>query len=163
MAGAGKPRANPVAWLVLGIPAATILAGIATLWVAAGGSAVDASPDPVRRMAQVQQVALDADEVAAREGLSATLYIEGEVLRLELRPAPGTVTPVLQLVHPIESDADVALDFEPGPDGWRHPGGYPDQVAWNLRLVAPDGRWRLVGRHVPGADRIELAPAVPAP
>ena len=72
-------------------------------------------------------------------------------------------TPVLQLVHPIESDADVALDFEPGPDGWRHPGGYPDQVAWNLRLVAPDGRWRLVGRHVPGADRIELAPAVPAP
>lgn len=163
MAGAGKPRANPVAWLVLGIPAATILAGIATLWVAAGGSAVDASPDPVRRMAQVQQVALDADEVAAREGLSATLHIEGELLRLELRPAPGTVTPVLQLVHPIESDADVALDFEPGPDGWRHPGGYPDQVAWNLRLVAPDGRWRLVGRHVPGADRIELAPAVPSP
>ncbi len=163
MAGDHKRRANPVAWLVLGIPAATILAGIATLWVAAGGSAVDASPDPVRRMAQVQEVALDADAVAAREGLSATLHLEDGMLRLELRPAPGTTTPVLQLVHPIESDADLALDFTPGPTGWRHPGAYPDGIAWHLRLVAPDGRWRLVGRHVPGATRIELAPAVPAP
>lgn len=163
MAGEGKRGANPVAWLVLGIPAATILAGIATLWVAAGGSAVDASPDAVRRVAQVQQVGLEADAVAAREGLSATLHIEDGTLRLELRPAPGVVAPVLQLVHPIESDADRTLDFGPDPAGWRHPGTYPGDIAWHLRLFAPDGRWRLVGRHAPGATRIELAPSVPAP
>lgn len=162
MAGEPPRRANLVAWLVLGIPAATLLAGLATLRVAAGGSATDASPDAVRRVAQVQQVALDADAAAAREGMSATLHVDDGALRLELRPAPGVEAPVLQLVHPIESDADQVVQFEPGPAGWRHPGTYPDGVAWHLRLSAPDGRWRLVGRHVPGATRIELAPAVPA-
>ena len=55
---------NPVLWLVLGIPALTIVAGVWTLMVAAGNSAVDADPDPVRRTAQVQVASVEADAEA---------------------------------------------------------------------------------------------------
>lgn len=154
---------NPVAWLLLLIPVATLLAGLWTLRVAAGRSAVDASPDPVRRIAQVQQVALDADEVAAHEGLSARLVLDADGATVQLAPAPDTVAPVLRLVHPIEADADRVLDFAPSPQGWRTQGELPRDVAWHLRLQSADGRWRLVGRYRPGDAAVELAPAVAAP
>lgn len=159
----GTPRsvlANPVAWLVLLLPLATISAGIWTLWLAAGPGATDASPDEVRRMAQVQEAALDADEVAAREGMSARLYLLDDGLRLELAPLPGTVAPQLQLVHPVQARHDRVLGFRPGPDGWRSDDSFAGDIAWRLRLVAADGRWRLVGRYHPGDTDVALVPAL---
>lgn len=153
---------NPVAWLVLLLPAAAIVGGIWTIWLAAGPGATDASPDEVRRMAQVQEAAMDADEVAAREGLSARLHLLDDGLRLELLPMPGTMAPQLQLVHPVEARHDRLLGFSPGPDGWRSEETIAGDIAWRLRLVAPDGRWRLVGRYRPGDRVVELLPALPA-
>ena len=66
---------NPVLWLVLAIPAATIVAGVWTLVVASGKSAVDADPDPVRRTAQVQIASIEADSEALRRKLSQALVM----------------------------------------------------------------------------------------
>jgi len=154
---------NPVAWLLLAIPTATVAAGIWTLVVASGESAVDAQPDPVRRTAQVQVVAMDADEQAARLGLSATLEIAADGSRVRVEGPAGTVAPVLQLVHPIESSLDRALALTPGPQGWRVEGEVAARHAWQLRLVAADGHWRLVGRYRPGDTSLRLEPALPAP
>ena len=35
--------------------------------------------------------------------------------------------------------------------------------AWQLQLVAHDGRWRLVGRYRPGDTAVDLRPALEAP
>ena len=154
---------NPVAWLLLAIPAATVAAGIWTFMVASGESAVDAQPDPVRRTAQVQVVAMDADEKAARLGLAATVELRGEGAVVRVEGPGGTVAPVLQLVHPIESSLDRSLALAPGPDGWSTTDAVAAGHAWQVRLVAADGHWRLVGRYHPGDASVRLEPALPAP
>lgn len=155
-------RRNPVAWLMIAIPAATVVAGFWTLWLAASESGVDTNPDKVRRTAQVQVTSLVPDEIAAREGLSAELSVGADGVLVQVRPASGPVAPVLQLVHPIESSLDRELALVPDPRGWRAPPFPAGQEAWHLRLVAADGRWRLVGRYRPGDTAIRLEPAVAA-
>ena len=142
-----KPwRRNPVAWLMIVIPAATVVAGFWTLWLAASESGVDSNPDTVRRTAQIQ--------------VTSRVRIDGDALLVTVLPSTGAVAPELQLVHPIENSLDRQLDLSPDPRGWRANGTVAGQQAWHLRLVAADGSWRLVGRYRPGDTEILLEPAV---
>jgi hypothetical protein len=156
-------RFNPVVWLVVGIPAATVIAGIWTLMLAAGDSATDAHPDQVRRMAQVQQASTDADETAAREGLAARVQVGRDHVLVSVAPTAGTRAPVLMLRHPIESSLDRALTLSPFPGGWRADESLAAAHGWQLQLVAADGRWRLVGRYRPGDTELVLRPALAPP
>ena len=155
-------RFNPVLWLVIGIPAATVVAGIWTLMLAAGDSATDSHPDKVRRMAQVQEASLEADQVAAREGLTARVQIDAGHVLVTVFPTAGTRAPVLMLRHPIESTLDQELPLSPYPGGWRGPASMAAAHGWQLQLVAADGRWRLVGRYRPGDSEVTLRPALEA-
>lgn len=156
-----KPwRRNPVAWLMIIIPAATVVAGFWTLWLAASESGVDSNPDTVRRTAQIQVTSLEPDENASRLGLSGRVWIDGEALLVEVLPSSGTVAPQLQLVHPIENSLDRHFDLSPDPRGWRADGALAGKQAWHLRLVAADGSWRLVGRYRPGDTEVQLEPSV---
>lgn len=156
-------RFNPVAWLVVIIPVATVVAGVWTLILAAGDSATDAHPDRVRRMAQVQEASLDADETAAREGLAARVRIAPDHVLVSVTPGGGTRAPVLMLRHPIESGLDRALALSPHPGGWRSQESLAAAHGWQLQLVAADGRWRLVGRYRPGDSDLVLRPALAPP
>ena len=153
-------RRNPVAWLMILIPAATVVAGVWTVWLAASESGVDSNPDPVRRTAQIQVTSLEPDENASRRGLSGRVWFDGETLLVAVLPSSGTVAPQLQLVHPIEKSLDHHLDLSPDPRGWRANGTLAGKQAWHLRLVGADGSWRLVGRYRPGDTDIPLEPAV---
>lgn len=154
-------KRNPVAWLMVGIPLLTVVAGFWTLWLAAGSGATDSHPDRVRRMAQVQEASLAADENAAALGLRARLRIDGHATVVSLEPSPGTQAPVLRLVHPFESSRDRLIELSPGPNGWRGD-SLAGPHAWQLQLTAVDGSWRLVGRYVPGDTAVAMAPAVAA-
>lgn len=153
-------RRNPAAWLVIALPAATVLAGFATLWVAASDSGVDASPDPVKRTAQIQVAAMEADQAAADAGLRARLVLDAQGTLVAVTPSAGPLAPQLQLVHPIESERDRALPLQPDPAGWRSSEAWAGSEAWHVRLVAHDGRWRLVGRYRPGDTEVLLEPSV---
>ena len=153
-------RRNPVAWLMIAIPAATVVAGFWTLWLAASESGVDTHPDKVRRTAQVQVTSLEPDQAAARLGLSADVLVDAGGVLVQVQPSSGPVAPQLQLVHPIESSLDRDLALSPDPRGWRSAETLAGQEAWHLRLVAADGSWRLVGRYRPGDSAIRLEPAV---
>ena len=155
-------RRNPVAWLMIVIPAATVVAGFWTLWLAASESGVDSNPDTVRRTAQIQVTSLAPDENASRRGLSGRVLLDGDTLLVTVGPGSGTVAPQLQLVHPIENTLDRHYDLRPDPRGWRGDGGLAGQQAWHLRLVAADGSWRLVGRYRPGDTQVVLEPSVRA-
>jgi hypothetical protein len=153
-------RRNPVAWLMIAIPAITVVAGFWTLWLIASESGVDAHPDKVRRTAQVQVTSLEPDMEAARLGLSAKVSLDGGGVVVAVLPSSGPVAPQLQLVHPIESSLDRTLSLAPDPRGWRSADSPEGQEAWHLRLVAADGSWRLVGRYQPGDTQVQLEPAV---
>ena len=158
-----KPwRRNPAAWLMILIPAATVVAGFWTLWLAASESGVDSNPDLVRRTAQIQVTSLAPDQAAARLGLRGRVWFDGDAMLVAVTPSSGAVAPQLQQVHPIESSLDRHFDLRPDPRGWRADASLAGREAWHVRLVAADGSWRLVGRYRPGDTEISLEPSVSA-
>ena len=90
---------EPMVWLMLGIPAATVLAGIATLVIASSAGGLDAAPEPVQRTLQAQVADLGPDRRAAAAGMQATLRVDGAGrIDVALPASPGA--PTLRLVHP---------------------------------------------------------------
>lgn len=158
-----SPWRNPVMWLVAGLPAASVVAGIA-LVVIANLDGSDAVPDPVRRTAQIQQVDLGPDAVAQRAGLSAIVRSEDGVL--EVLPVTGgfdRAKPLRAvLLHPARAAADRSLTLMPGPTGWRTTATVDPGHDWNVRLESADGRWRLLGRLPKGQHAAHLRPALRA-
>lgn len=156
-----KPRPawrQPMFWLVLAIPLATLAAGWHLLGIAGGDRATDSSPDRVLRTAQVQVTDLSADEAAAQRALSARLSVGSEGLRVDAAFAETDLR--LQLVHPADSGLDRELRLTRDGDGWQGDALPDTSIAWHLRLQPVDGGWRLVGRWRPGSDSAELQPAL---
>jgi hypothetical protein len=144
---------EPMVWLMLAIPAATVVAGVATWRVARADGALDAVPEAVARVAQVQVADTHADEAAAARGLRATLEVGAD----GRWTVAGVDAHRLTLVHPTRARDDLAwtrLDGRwSGPAVPRHAHG---------RVVLEGDGWRLVGRWRPDATRVELHPAVAA-
>lgn len=161
---------NPMLWLVVGLPALVVVAGLSTVVIAirAGGS--DAIPEDVRRMAQVQTAELGPDARAAEQGLSLVFSVQDDALAL--LPASGEIdraAPLtLALHHPTDAAQDRSLRFAPSVDGWRldtradAPALDPGHD-WRVVATAADGRWRLHGRLVAGERAVLLRPAFDTP
>lgn len=155
-----RPR-NTVILLLVGLPLATLAAGAATLALIGRGG-LDAVADPVRRTAQVQQVDLQADEAAARLGLSGSIGLGDGFTRLALSGdlVRGSDAPLaLRLEHPLDARLDRELRLQPRDDGWQAP-AFDADVGWRLSVTPADGTWRLVARWPRGARRVVLAPAL---
>jgi hypothetical protein len=158
------PWRNPMVWLMLALPAAAVIAGLATVWIAVRAGGSDAIPEDVRRTAQVQTVALGPDAEAAARGLSLVLSVRGDALLL--LPAGGDLradarTPLrLALRHPTRAVEDVELRAQAGTDAWRASHALDRSHDWRVEVRAADGRWRLVGRLPAGAGATLLRPAL---
>ncbi len=157
------PLREPMLWLVIGLPAAAVVAGLLTLWIAirAGGS--DVIPEDVRRTAQIQMRDLGADQTARAAGLAFLLQRDAAGLRvLRLSGEAGQGALVLHLIHPSRASADRSVRFAAGDDARQARLVLPADHDWRLELLPADGRWRLVGRLPAGAVTARLQPALPA-
>lgn len=162
---------EPLVWLVIGLPAMVVVAGVWTLVVAARAGGADAVPDTVRRTAQVQQADLGPDREAARLGLEAELAVDASsgALQVSLRGPAADAQPALlwlELRHPVRAE-DQRLPLSRAGEAWR--GRLPDAGGgdgvphdWILRLGPEDGAWRLAGRLETEATAATLRPAVAA-
>ncbi len=162
----GARAAGPMLWLVLLIPALTVVAGISTVVIAVHSGSADAVIDPVRRTAQVQDRDLRADRQAAELGLGAQARFDPETgaLRLQLEGRPAVDAPLhLHVAHPVRGSLDLDVVLAPIGDGaWLgrlHP--FDASHDWNLVLRPEDDAWRLIGRMSAGADGFRLHPALP--
>lgn len=162
----GPRSAGAMLWLVLLIPALTVVAGISTVAIASRTGSADAVIDPVRRTAQVQDRDLRGDRHAADLGLSARadVDISTGALRLYIDGKPAVDAPLhLHVAHPARRSQDLDLTLVPAGDGaWLgrlHP--FDSGHHWNLVLRPENDTWRLVGRLGAGADEFQLEPAVP--
>jgi len=63
----------PVMWLVIGLPLASIVAGVGLVIVAIRSGGADVVRDEVQRTSQIQVTDLSADEQAMRRNLSALM------------------------------------------------------------------------------------------
>lgn len=149
---------NPVLLLLIGLPVATLSAGVATLAVIGRGG-LDTVGDPVRRTAQVQQVDLAADAAAQRMGLDGRLVLDGPMLRVDVPGVEGVTNLRLRLEHPLDAAQDAEMALRPVMGRWEAP-AFDARVGWRVSLVPADNAWRLVARWPRGAEAIELAPAL---
>lgn len=158
---------NPMLWLIVGLPAAVIVAGFATLAVAIDAGGSDAIPDEVRRTAQIQTSELGPDERAATLKLSAVLSVRDS--HLEVLPASGPLVddvalrgrPLrLLLQHPTLAAEDRELKLMPTANGWRTDHRLDIDHDWRLQLLPEGTAWRLRARLPAGQRGVLLAPAV---
>jgi len=139
---------EPLVWLVVGIPAATVVAGAFTWWIAAQRADSNVADDYYKRGLAINR-SLERESRAKALGLRAELTLAGENdLRLRLTGGatlPPTVSVVL--THPVRAEQDRRLSLDRQADG-----GYrivAPQVGagnWDVSIEAQD--WRVAGRHV---------------
>ena len=150
-------------WMLIAFPAAAVIGGAVTLWLAIrsdDGLVVD---DYYVRGKEINRV-LDRDRAAARLGLSADLRLDpdGRRLHLVLRGGPEAAPPPalrLQLLHATRAGLDRHLVLARTPGG-----GYtaplPPLAPGRWYVQIETDRWRLLGSlRLPGDTRLRIAPA----
>ncbi len=152
----------PVMWLVIGLPLASIVAGVGLVIIAMRAGGADTVNDEVQRMSQVQTTDLGPDAAAHKRGLSAVLRIEDGVV--EVLPATGEFerdAPLrIVLGHPIRAAEDVRLELPATATGWRIEAPIDPAHDWTVEALPADGSWRLHGRLPKQQHATRLAPSL---
>lgn len=152
---------EPMMWLVLGLPAASVVAS-AILVTLATRDASDSVGDIVQRTAQIQVADLGPDARARDLRLSAIVRMdEGYV---EVLPVTGDFdrkAPLrLVLRHPTLAAQDMELRVDPGDNGWRVDSEVGLDHDWKLELMPEGMPWRLQGRLPAGQRAAHVQPAI---
>lgn len=158
-----SPWREPMLWLVFGIPAATVIAGLATFAIALRAGSIDSVPAPVSRVAQAQVLTGTADATATRGDYHGTLRLQREAatwrIHVETVPAALADAPLQVLfVHPTLARGDVRVELD-GRASANVPA--PDFIPQQVIVHDAAGSWRLVGDY---AERpvLVLTPALAA-
>ncbi len=152
---------EPMMWLVLGLPAASVVAGVILVSLAARDSS-DSVGDVVTRTAQIQVSDLSPDARARDLRLSAIVRVDEGFL--EVLPVTGDFErgqPLrLVLRHPALAASDLELRAEPADNGWRAEVELPLDHDWKLEVMPEGMPWRLQGRLPAGQRAAHVKPAL---
>ena len=156
-----SPWRQPMMWLVIGLPAVTVVALVSLVIMAAGPGSTDSIDTSVRRTAQMQTSDLGPDQAAARLQLAALLRVDRASLELvPLHAGFDTAKPLrLAMRHPVRSELDRDFLLQPSGGTWRVPAPALELGHdWTLQLAPEGGAWRLQGRLVKGQLSARLQP-----
>ena len=155
---------EPMVWLMVGLPLASVVTGFMLLATAVRAGGADEVDDQVQHRAQAQVSELAPDERAGKLQLAALLQVRPG--RIELLPVSGELPrdqPLrLSLRHPTDSSQDKAIQLLPDAQGWGADVVVPVGHDWLLRLAPADEAWRLVGRLPMRSAAARMGPALPA-
>lgn len=142
------PLREPMLWLTIALPTASVVAGIALVVVALRSGGDDMVIDPVQRTAQIQVSELGPDERARALKLSAVVHVDKGAL--EVLPVSGDFARnqplTLILSHPSQATQDRRAVLAPSKLGWRTTAALDLDHDWLLQLAPQDNHWRLHGR-----------------
>ncbi|MFZ9406456.1 MAG: FixH family protein [Burkholderiaceae bacterium] len=144
---------EPLVWLVVGIPALTVVAGLFTWWIAAQRADSDVADDHYKRGLAINRI-LEREQAAQRAGLGARIEVtDSRGLELRLKAAPGTSLPeALQVVltHPVQASQDRRLLLVPAAGGVYRSMSTIEVTGfeghWGLALEGEG--WRLAGARL---------------
>jgi hypothetical protein len=141
-------------WLIAGLPASAVVAGIATFMIAAHKPDSLVSEQHVKQGMAVVSTASTLEEQAARLMIAAEISSQAGRLAVtlsgRLEKLPDTLT--MTVVHPTHADQDMRLKLAKS-----GPGIYvtelPEPLAGKRRIVLEpeDLAWRLAGEAQPTA------------
>ncbi len=144
---------EPLFWMVWGIPALTVVAGLFTWWIAAQRADSNVAEDWYKRGVTINR-SLERETRAQALGLKAELTLAAEHdmrLRLDGGAAPARVS--VTLVHPVRAEQDRHLSLDRQPDGsYRTVSPRVAAGTWGVTVEADD--WRIATRRAAfGPDR----------
>lgn len=133
-------------WLIIALPVSAVLAGIATIFIAAHDPD-DMVKTEYTKTGMVVQAAQEAQREAARLGLAGSLTFRDGTLELSLTPeTPPEPQLLLQLVHPTRADMDLQIPLLPmGQGKYQAHIALSGQGKRHLILEPPAQNWQLRG------------------
>ena len=153
---------EPMVWLVFGLPAASVVAGLLLVATAVRSGGADEVTDKVQRHAQIQLTELAPDQRAHAMNVAMLLRIDLD--SIEVLPVSGELprkqSLVLDLNHPTDASRDQRLVLLPSGQGWRVAARVDTSHEWIARLGPSDGDWRILGRMQVGGHAIRLGSAL---
>jgi len=134
---------EPWPWILMSGPAAVIVAGAATTWIAFASADGLVAEDYYRKGLAVNAV-LAREQAAERLGIAADLERSGETLRVRLRGASPDFV-FLRFVNATRASMDVRVRLEAAGAGLYEGRVLPLAPGrWRVILEDPRGEWRLV-------------------
>ena len=140
----GRPwYKEPWPWILMAGPAAAIVAGIATLWIAHATADGLVAEDYYKRGLAINQD-LRLERAALARGLQAKAAREGARLRVRLQGAAPDAL-IAQLAHATRAGQDLRLRLVRAADG-AYEAALPPLAPgrWHLILEDPRREWRIV-------------------
>jgi len=153
----------PELCLILGIPLATVLGGLLTLFVARQDLSDEGARADVKRTGQVQTADLSPDLAAARAGMSARLQVDRARGEVRVSLPPGVLAPAgieLDFVHSLHAGNDLHARLQPRDGAWVGRLAPDAGSRWRVVLGDSQRRWRLVGTLPRGSASLSLQPAL---
>ncbi|HEX2651947.1 MAG TPA: FixH family protein [Burkholderiales bacterium] len=134
---------EPWPWILMSGPAAVIVAGAATTWIAFASADGLVAEDYYRKGLAVNAV-LAREQAAERLGIAADLERSGETMRVRLRGASPDFV-FLRFVNATRASMDVRVRLEAAGAGLYEGRVLPLAPGrWRVILEDPRGEWRLV-------------------
>lgn len=151
---------EPMVWLVIAIPALTVVGGLTTVVIAHRRSDAIVA-DEYRKEGLAINRDPTRDRAARRLGVSATVALEAGTLRVRLEPgmAPPPSQLVVLLSHATRAEQDRLVTLKAAADG-----AYAAALAplppghWYLEVSPTDRAWRLTGEFVDTLGTVTLRP-----
>ncbi len=138
---------EPWPWILMAGPAAVLVAGGVTLWIAFSTFDGLVAQDYYKQGMAVNKV-LAKEENAARLGLRAAIELAGDRHRIAVTLAGAEPRELrVHFSHATRSGHDLALRLARVAPG-RYEAAVPGELPpgrWNVNLEGPDGEWRLAG------------------
>jgi hypothetical protein len=134
---------EPWPWLLMSGPAAVLVAGAVTTWIAFASSDGLVAEDYYRQGLGINK-RLAREEAAQRLGISATIRLQDSAVRVELKGAAPEAL-FVHLAHATRAGHDVRLRLVPSPGG-----GYAAELPplpagrWRAAIEDPRGVWRIL-------------------
>ena len=134
---------EPWPWILMSGPAAVIVAGAVTTWMAFASADGLVADDYYKRGLAINAV-LKREQEAARRGIEATIARERDQISVRLTGAAPEAL-FLQLAHATRAGYDLRLRLARGSDG-AYRAALPPLAAgrWRAVLDDPRGEWRVV-------------------
>ncbi|HEX4984632.1 MAG TPA: FixH family protein [Burkholderiales bacterium] len=144
---------EPWPWLLMSGPAAVVVAGAFTAWLAVVNEDGLVAEDYYKQGLSINKV-IRRESAAAALGVKARVLVGEHGLRVQLAgAAPAALT--LQLVHPTRAGMDRTVRLQAEGGGWY--AGRVDVAAgrWKVAIEDDSGVWRIAGAAAdvrPGAE-----------
>ncbi|KPK27908.1 MAG: hypothetical protein AMJ66_11045 [Betaproteobacteria bacterium SG8_40] len=137
---------EPWPWILIGLPASAVIAGIVTLVIAVRNEDGLVAEDYYKQGLAINQV-IEREQRAVQMGLKAQMLVADNNIRIHLDGSgerPGRI--VVRFVHPTRAGEDREIELTPVAPGW-YQAVLPDlaQGRWRLQIEDGDTTWRLTG------------------